>query len=96
MAGEEQEPILPWWRGFKGNIKKVGDHKYDVTGIVTKIDDTTVEITELPIHKWTQGYKAELEAMCGEKGEGPVKVCIDLLRRCIHLIKCLIGLQRVS
>lgn len=74
MAGEEQEPILPWWRGFKGSIKKVGEHKYDVTGIVNKIDDTTIEIIELPIHKWTQGYKAELEAMCGEKGEGPVKV----------------------
>ena len=74
MNGQEQEPMLPWWRGFKGSIKKVGDHKYDVTGIVNKIDDSTVEILELPIHKWTQTYKAELEAMCGEKGDGPVKV----------------------
>ena len=76
MEGQEQEPMLPWWRGFKGQIKKVGDHKYDVTGIATKIDDTTVEITELPIHKWTQGYKVELEAMIGEKNEGPVKVSV--------------------
>lgn len=66
--------MLPWWRGFKGSIKKVGEYKYDVTGIATKTDDNTVEITELPIHKWTQGYKVELEAMCGEKGDGPVKV----------------------
>lgn len=66
--------MFPWWRGFKGNIKKMGEHKYDVTGIVNKIDDTTVEITELPIHKWTQSYKQELESMMGEKGEGPVKV----------------------
>ncbi|KAH9992512.1 DNA topoisomerase [Russula compacta] len=73
MAGEEQEPMLPWWRGFKGTIKKTGDHKYDVTGIASKINDTTVEITELPIHKWTQTYKAELEAMIGEKGDGAVK-----------------------
>ncbi|TCD61068.1 DNA topoisomerase 2 [Steccherinum ochraceum] len=73
MNGEEQEPMLPWWRGFKGNITKVGDHKYDVTGIVNQIDDTTVEILELPIHKWTQQYKLELEAMCGEKGDGPIK-----------------------
>lgn len=70
--------MLPWWRGFKGNIKKVGDHKYDVTGIATKVDDNTVEITELPIHKWTQSYKAELESLCGEKGDGPVKVCEGL------------------
>jgi DNA topoisomerase II len=82
MASEEQEPMLPWWRGFKGTIKKVGDHKYDVTGIVKKIDDTTVEITELPIHRWTQGYKVELEAMIGEKGDGPVKVSVCVIRSC--------------
>ncbi|KAI6022572.1 type II DNA topoisomerase [Pisolithus marmoratus] len=73
MAGEEMIPMLPWWKGFKGAIRKVGDHKYDVTGIARKINDTTVEITELPIHKWTQGYKAELEAMIGEKGDGVIK-----------------------
>ncbi|GJE94175.1 DNA topoisomerase 2 [Phanerochaete sordida] len=73
MNDEEMVPMLPWWRGFKGTIRKTGDHKYDVTGIVNKIDDTTVEITELPIHKWTQNYKLELEAMMGEKGDGPVK-----------------------
>ncbi|KAI0287128.1 hypothetical protein BC826DRAFT_54329 [Russula brevipes] len=32
MAGEEQEPMLPWWCGFKGTIKKA-DCKYYVTGI---------------------------------------------------------------
>ncbi|KAH7926207.1 DNA topoisomerase II [Leucogyrophana mollusca] len=73
MAGEDLVPMLPWWRGFKGTIKKVGDHKYDVTGVARKINDTTVEITELPIHKWTQNYKAELEAMIGEKGDGVIK-----------------------
>lgn len=74
MANEQQEPMNPWWRGFKGTIRKTGEHKYDVTGIVNKIDDTTVEITELPIHRWTQNYKQELESMMGEKGDGPVKV----------------------
>jgi DNA topoisomerase-2 len=75
MAGEEQVPMLPWWRGFKGEIRKVAEHKYDIFGVVRKVNDTTVEITELPIHKWTQSYKAELEAMCGEKGDGVIKVC---------------------
>ncbi|KAI0757603.1 type II DNA topoisomerase [Daedaleopsis nitida] len=73
MNGEEQVPMLPWWRGFTGTIKKVGDNKYDVLGTVKKIDDNTIEVTELPIHKWTQTFKAELEAMCGEKGDGAVK-----------------------
>ncbi|TDL28967.1 DNA topoisomerase II [Rickenella mellea] len=73
MKGEEQVEMMPWWRGFKGSIKKTGDHKYEVTGLIRKVNNTTVEITELPIHKWTQQYKAELEAMCGEKGDGVVK-----------------------
>jgi DNA topoisomerase-2 len=75
MASEELELMLPWWCGFKGTIKKTGDHKYDVTGIACKTSDTMIEITKLPIHKWTRTYKAELEAMIGEKGDGMVKVC---------------------
>ena len=55
--------MLLWWRGLKGTIKKTGDHKFDVTGIARKTSDTTIEVTELPIHKWTQTYKAKLEAM---------------------------------
>jgi DNA topoisomerase-2 len=87
MAGEEQEAMLPWWRGFKGTIKKTGEHKYDVTGIANKVNDTTVDIVELPIHKWTQTYKAELEAMIGEKGEGVVKVCVPRTIRC-QIVVC--------
>lgn len=57
------EPMIPWWRGFKGEIKQVAKQKYDATGIITKIDKETLEITELPIHKWTASFKAELDQM---------------------------------
>ncbi|KAF9056399.1 DNA topoisomerase [Panaeolus papilionaceus] len=68
MNNEELVQMHPWWRGFRGEIKLVSKHKYDATGVAQKINDTTVEITELPIHKWTQTYKAELEAMiAGDK-----------------------------
>jgi len=73
MAGEEMVPMAPWWRGFKGEIKKTGENKYEVTGIARKVDDTTIEITELPVWEWTQSFKAKLEAMIGDKGEGDVK-----------------------
>ncbi|KAI0029066.1 type II DNA topoisomerase [Vararia minispora EC-137] len=73
MGGEEIVPMDPWWRGFKGTVKKTGENKYDVTGCVRRLDDTSVEITELPIHRWTQNYKQELEGMIGEKGDGAVK-----------------------
>ncbi|KDQ54971.1 hypothetical protein JAAARDRAFT_196340 [Jaapia argillacea MUCL 33604] len=73
MAGEEQVPMLPWWRGFRGSIKKTAENKYDVTGVAKRVSDTTVEITELPIHEWTRDYKGKLEAMTGEKGDGVIK-----------------------
>ncbi|KAK7059215.1 DNA topoisomerase 2 [Paramarasmius palmivorus] len=75
MNGEEVVTMHPWWRGFKGEVKLVSKNKYDVHGIATKIDNSTVEITELPIHKWTQSFKAELEAMMtNEKStEGSIK-----------------------
>lgn len=81
MRGEEQMSMRPWWRGFKGEIIPTAKHKYDVHGIIRKLNDTTVEITELPIHKWTQNYKAELEAMVagGENKEGVIKVSRALL-----------------
>ncbi|KAJ7585672.1 DNA topoisomerase II [Mycena floridula] len=74
MNGEELVTMHPWWRGFKGEVKLTAKHKYDVTGIVNKIDATTVEITELPIHMWTRKFKESLETMMGgEKSEGAVK-----------------------
>ncbi|KIY45300.1 type II DNA topoisomerase [Fistulina hepatica ATCC 64428] len=80
MNNEEQIPMFPWWRGFKGEIKETGKGKYDVTGVVSKLDDTTVEITELPIHMWTQNFKAALESlMTPEKGEAKVTVSTRLL-----------------
>src|ERR1700683_1115151 len=82
MNGEDLVPMLPWWCSFKGTIKKVGDHKYDVTGIVTRVNNTTIEIRELPIHKWTSNFKTELEVMIGNKGEGAVKVSLRHLRLC--------------
>ncbi|KAF8167878.1 DNA topoisomerase [Crassisporium funariophilum] len=77
MHGEEMVPMVPWWRGFKGEVKFSAKNKYDVFGVVKKLNDTTVEITELPVHRWTGTYKGELEAMiAGDKEknkEGVIK-----------------------
>ena len=58
MKGEGKIPILPWRRGFKGTtcIKKTGVGKYEITGIAKKINDTTVEIIELPIRRWSTDF----------------------------------------
>jgi DNA topoisomerase II len=76
MNDEEMIPMLPWWRDYTGQIKVLAKNKYEVTGSATKLDDTRVEIRELPIYEWTQSYKAKLESMIGEKGDGPVKVTV--------------------
>jgi len=66
-----------------------------MTGIAKKLSDTTIEITEWPIHKWTQNYNAELEVMMGEKGDGIVKVRLD--NSVIQSVNnnSLLGLQRI-
>lgn len=75
LNGEEVVPMHPWYRGFKGEITMVSKGKYDVSGIARKIDDTTVEVTELPIHMWTKKFKEQLEQMmASDKGESTIKV----------------------
>merc|ERR1719247_4019208 len=64
------EPMLPWYKGFKGSIAQTKDEegKFEVCGVVRKVDEKTVEITEIPVRKWTQDYKEFLEGMMpGEK-----------------------------
>lgn len=55
--------LVPWYRGFKGQIFKVGTNSWMTRGKYKVIDNKTVEITELPIGTWTQNYKAMLDKM---------------------------------
>jgi DNA topoisomerase-2 len=48
--------MTPWYAGFKGTILKESSHKYISTGVWKRVNDTTIEITELPIGLWTQNY----------------------------------------
>lgn len=57
MNGEELVPMVPWYRGWTGTIEQIQSDKYRVTGRAEQIDETTVEITELPVKMWTQTMK---------------------------------------
>ena len=59
----ELREMVPWYAGFKGTIVKESDNKYISTGVWTRINPTSIEITELPIGKWTQTYKEFLESL---------------------------------
>ncbi|KAI9145964.1 DNA topoisomerase [Paraphysoderma sedebokerense] len=63
MRGEEPARMHPWYKGFDGTIELLSNDKYKLSGTVTKINDTTLEITELPVRTWTQSYKEFLEEM---------------------------------
>ena len=78
MNNEELQPMTPWWRGFKLEIKLAAKHKYNVYSVVKKLNDTTVAITELPIHKWTQTYKSELETMTTGDKEKEKEALVNL------------------
>jgi len=59
----ELREMVPWYSGFKGTIVKEIDHKYISTGVWSRASPTSIEITELPIGKWTQTYKEFLETL---------------------------------
>eukprot|EP01054_Gregarina_sp_Poly1_P001148 Gregarina_sp_Poly_1__1147@NODE_127_length_13318_cov_461_829220_g113_i0_p1_GENE_NODE_127_length_13318_cov_461_829220_g113_i0NODE_127_length_13318_cov_461_829220_g113_i0_p1_ORF_typecomplete_len1054_score202_96DNA_topoisoIV/PF00521_20/8_4e121TOPRIM_C/PF16898_5/5_2e50Toprim/PF01751_22/2_2e19BBIP10/PF14777_6/0_82_NODE_127_length_13318_cov_461_829220_g113_i0750910670 len=62
IHGEPLEPLKPWYRGFRGRIEKQTNGRgFESSGIITKIDDETLEISELPVRQWTQPYKEMLE-----------------------------------
>ena len=59
----EINEITPYYLGFKGNIIKAEKNSYISKGVYRWVDDSTVEITELPIGTWTEDYKEMLENM---------------------------------
>jgi len=71
---------------------------------LSRLRRTTVEILELPVGKWTQSYKAELEVMIlgdlkekEKEKEDVLKVCCGLCFPSwfsfLRLILCMTGLQ---
>jgi DNA topoisomerase-2 len=69
INGKSYVTMAPYYRGFIGTIVlNEEDNKYYSHGIYTRIDDTTIEITELPIGEWTDDYKEYLEKLIIDKG----------------------------
>ncbi|KAG6761071.1 hypothetical protein POTOM_034263 [Populus tomentosa] len=68
LNGEIMEPMNPWYRGFKGTIEKGaskegGCSSYTVNGVINEVNETTLRITELPVRRWTDDYKAFLNSV---------------------------------
>ncbi|KRY36227.1 putative DNA topoisomerase 2 [Trichinella spiralis] len=74
MNDEELLPMYPWYKNFQGEISTLNASRFVCFGEIASVDDTTLEITELPIGTWTQNYKESvLEPMLyGADGKQPV------------------------
>lgn len=58
---EDMQPMIPWFRGWNGQVEDVGQNRFKFTGIIRESGDNEVEITELPVRLWTQDFKDRLE-----------------------------------
>ncbi|KRZ11148.1 DNA topoisomerase 2-beta [Trichinella zimbabwensis] len=74
MFDEELLPMNPWYKNFQGEISTLNSSRFVCFGEIASVDDSTLEITELPIGTWTQNYKESvLEPMLyGTDGKPPV------------------------
>ena len=65
--GEENfyTDMTPWYRGFEGTIEKDKDSdvKYVCSGIMKRIDDKRIEVSEIPIGMSTDQFREHLEKL---------------------------------
>lgn len=61
----------PWYRNHTGFIDVLGETRFASYGEVSVLDEEMIEITELPVGKWTTDYKeGVLEPMLNPPGNG--------------------------
>lgn len=65
MNNEELEEMTPWYRGWEGDMEMVSRERFKVSGRIEEIDDSTLEITEIPVKTWTNNVKEFLLAGLG-------------------------------
>ncbi|BCR82677.1 DNA topoisomerase 2 [Aspergillus chevalieri] len=74
LDGDEIKPMIPWFKGFNGEVTPLGGDRYKFSGVIKETGDKEVEITELPIRTWTQDFKDKLEEIIkGDKTPSFIK-----------------------
>ena len=65
----ELNELVPWYRGFTGEIVKHSQNSYISYGKYQQTNNSQVEIIELPLRMWTDKYKEVLESLVIETGK---------------------------
>jgi DNA topoisomerase-2 len=63
ISDKPMNTMTPWYRGFTGSIKRLSTCRWLTKGRYEIINNTTIEITELPISVWTERFKAHLDIL---------------------------------
>lgn len=77
---DDQDPksifrnLKPWFRGFHGDIIEKSNNSFVINGKFNAVDDNIIEITELPIGKWTREYKNFLESKLESSNEDEIVI----------------------
>lgn len=70
LRGEEFFKMHPYYKGYGGEIEVKDDKSYIVKGRASYNEDSNIiDITELPILKWTSDYKKFIEDIIQDKSD---------------------------
>jgi len=70
LNGGDFQPIYPYYKGFRGKIIQLSESSFLTKGRYNIKSYKVIEITELPIGRWTNEYKDFLESLLvGKKKE---------------------------
>jgi len=58
---EEDIKFVPYYEGFKGEIKEINEDKFLIKGIYEKVGQDKIRVTELPVGYWTEDFKELIE-----------------------------------
>jgi DNA topoisomerase-2 len=86
-------PQVPAYKNYRGTIARLDQSRFVCSGELAVLDDTTLEITELPIKTWTQVYKESvLEPLLG--GEKQPQVITDFKVGVCETVRTVASMRR--
>lgn len=75
LDNKEPQMVFPYFKDFRGEVISIGDGEYELRGIYSRINNTTLEIKEIPAGTWVTPYKQFLESLTSADSKKPLNLC---------------------